>query len=559
MDSDCSKYMTGSKNHFLSLEDLKGGNVSFGNRKKCEIIRVGKVGKTDSHSIENVFLIDELKYSLISVSQLYDRGNMVGFTSTKYFVINLTTDKIVLQGKRVNNIYVVNLSTLSDNEFTCLSVLNNDPFLCHKRLGHASLRQLNKLISKNLVIGLPNIKFKEDKVCEACSRRKQHGINHKCSAPRTPKQNGVVERKNMTLEEMARTMLLSSKLPHSFWAEAVNTAFYIINRCMTRCIIETTPYELLKGRKPNISHLRAVGCKCFMHYNGKDSLGKFDPRSDEGVFLGYSSHSKAYNIYNKGTTCIEESVHVVFELAFFLRGKNRMMKQFNCSHPIEKIIIDPTSGIKTRSSLKNLCVFDAFLSLIEPKNIVEALQDADWVNAMQDELNQFERSQVWHLVPRPKDRSIYVDDIIFGATTNKLSKEFAKLMGSEFEISMMATVTKLDIDEPSSSIDQKLYRGMIVSLLYLTASRPDIVFNVGFCARFQTNPNESHLTTVKRIFRYLKGTTNLCLWFLVDKKRTSAVTHFLGSCLVSWAAKKKTFVALSTAEAEYVATASCCA
>ncbi|XP_070050269.1 uncharacterized protein [Nicotiana tomentosiformis] len=123
--------------------------------KKGEIIGVGKVGKTD--------LIDGLKHNLISVSQLCDRANMVAFTSTKCFVINLTIDKIVLHRKRVNNIYVVDMSTLSENEFTCLSVLDNDPLLWHKRLGHASLSQLNKLVSKDLVIGLPNIKFKEDK------------------------------------------------------------------------------------------------------------------------------------------------------------------------------------------------------------------------------------------------------------------------------------------------------------------------------------------------------------------------------------------------------------
>ncbi|XP_070005481.1 secreted RxLR effector protein 161-like [Nicotiana sylvestris] len=124
----------------------------------------------------------------------------------------------------------------------------------------------------------------------------------------------------------------------------------------------------------------------------------------------------------------------------------------------------------------------------------------------------------------------------------------------------------------------ELYRGMIGSLLYLTASRPDIVFSVGFCARFQANPKESHLTIVKRILRYLKGTTDLCIWypkgsnfnlvgyadadyasFLVDRKSTSGMAHFLGSCLLSWATKKQNSVALSTAEAEYVVAASCCA
>ncbi|XP_070034177.1 secreted RxLR effector protein 161-like [Nicotiana tomentosiformis] len=143
-------------------------------------------------------------------------------------------------------------------------------------------------------------------------------------------------------------------------------------------------------------------------------------------------------------------------------------------------------------------------------------------------------------------------------------------MGSEFEMSMM--------DEPGSSVDQKLYMGMIGSLLYLTVSRPDIFFSVRLCARFQANPKETHLTDVKRILRYLKGTTNLCLWypkrsnfnfvgyvdndyasFLVDRKRISGMTYFLGSCLVSWDTKKQNFVALFTAEAEYVVAASCCA
>ncbi|XP_070007455.1 secreted RxLR effector protein 161-like [Nicotiana sylvestris] len=142
----------------------------------------------------------------------------------------------------------------------------------------------------------------------------------------------------------------------------------------------------------------------------------------------------------------------------------------------------------------------------------------------------------------------------------------------------IATATKLDIDEPGSFVDLKLYRGMIGSLLYLTTSRPNIVFSVGLCARFQANPKESHLTVVKRILRYLKGTTDLCLWyakgsnfklvgytdvdyagFVVDRKSTSGMAHFFGSCLVTWATKKQNSVALSTDEAEYVGTVSCCA
>jgi len=82
---------------------------------------------------------------------------------------------------------------------------------------------------------------------------------------------------------------------------------------MIRPILNKTPYELFKGRKPNIMRLRVFGCKCYVHNNGKDALGKFDPRSDEAIFLGYSSHSKAYKVFNKRTLCVEESVPVLFD------------------------------------------------------------------------------------------------------------------------------------------------------------------------------------------------------------------------------------------------------
>ncbi|XP_070029220.1 secreted RxLR effector protein 161-like [Nicotiana sylvestris] len=157
--------------------------------------------------------------------------------------------------------------------------------------------------------------------------------------------------------------------------------------------------------------------------------------------------------------------------------------------------------------------------------------------------------------------------------------EREKREGTSKEIDTpIVTSTELDINESGSSVDQKLYWGMIGSLLYLTASRPDIVFSVGLCARFQANPKKSHLATVKRILRYLKGTTDLCLWypkgsnfnlvgyadadyagFLVDRKSISGMADFLGSCLVSWATKKQNSTALSTAEAEYVVVASYCA
>ncbi|GJT49493.1 hypothetical protein Tco_0975650 [Tanacetum coccineum] len=141
----------------------------------------------------------------------------------------------------------------------------------------------------------------------------------------------------------------------------------------------------------------------------------------------------------------------------------------------------------------------------------------------------------------------------------------------------MSTETKLKKDEEGESIDNTKYRGMIGFLLYLTASRLDIMFSVCLCARFQKDPKTSHLEAVKRIFRYVKGTTHLGLWYpkgsgietivyadsdhagdYVDRKSTSGICTFMGCCLTSWFSKKQTALAISTTEAEYVSAGKAC-
>ncbi|GJV83114.1 putative ribonuclease H-like domain-containing protein [Tanacetum coccineum] len=217
---------------------------------------------------------------------------------------------------------------------------------------------------------------------------------------------------------------------------------------------------------------------------------------------------------------------------------------------------------------------------------------------------------------------VYVDDIIFGSTKKSWCNEFEALMKSRFQMSSMGELTfflglqvkqkpngifisqdkyvdeilkKFDFanvksastpietqkplvkDEEASDVDVHLYRSMIGSLMYVTASRPDIMFAVCACSRFQVTPKTSHLTAVKRIFRYLKGKPKLGLWYPrestfdlesysdsdyaganLDRKSTTGGCQFLGRRLVTWQCKKQTIVATSTTEAEYVAAASCC-
>ncbi|GKA86810.1 retrovirus-related pol polyprotein from transposon TNT 1-94, partial [Tanacetum coccineum] len=178
---------------------------------------------------------------------------------------------------------------------------------------------------------------------------------------------------------------------------------------------------------------------------------------------------------------------------------------------------------------------------------------------------------------------IYVDDIIFAASTPELCDLFAKIMCSKFKMSMMVDTpmvekSKLDEDKEGKAVDLSHYRGMIGTLLYLTASRPDLQFAICMCARYQARPTKKHLNEVKRIFRYLKGTVHRGLWYPKDssialtafadadhagcqdtRRSTSGSIQLLGDRLVSWSSKRQKSAAISSTEAEYIALSGCCA
>ncbi|XP_073036620.1 uncharacterized protein [Primulina eburnea] len=142
-----------------------------------------------------------------------------------------------------------------------------------------------------------------------CDRK---GISHEFSAPKTPQQNGIAERKNRTLQEMARVMLTSKNLAKRFWAEALNTACHISNRVYLRSGSTMTSYEIIMGKKPNLRYFHVFGCVCYT-LNDRDQLAKFDSKSDKYLFLGYATNSRAYRMFNLRTRTIMESINVVFD------------------------------------------------------------------------------------------------------------------------------------------------------------------------------------------------------------------------------------------------------
>ncbi|KAK1681913.1 hypothetical protein QYE76_042761 [Lolium multiflorum] len=699
------------------------------------------------------------------------------------------------------------------------------------------------------------------------------GIRHQYSAAYTPQQNGVAERKNRTLMDMARSMMAEYKSRYNFWAEAISTACHSSNRLYLRKGLNKTPYEILTGNKPNISYF-----KCEVQENDGSQVGQVDVcagdeipqdaivRMGVGFFRPIEGHGVASREELCSTTVepsssqhqqtpsleandaptqeqeentpsheqdqgqdqprihdgsdeypfdicaspniVQDQAHEVEHSqeieeaqiegqdgdpndqvdqvtpprpkrtkeeieARRLARRDRTLEIRGHTH--DKVLGDVRAKVSTRRKLANFSNHHAYISVVEPKKVFEALEDSDWVEAMHEELNNFKRNKVWTLVEKPKecrnvigtkwifknkqdefgnivrnkarlvaqgfsqvegidfgetyapvarlesirillayashhnfklqqmdvksaflngplheevyvkqppgfedlnfpnhvykldkalyglkqaprawyehlkellvDRGfdvglidptlftkrvngelfvcqLYVDDIIFGSTNQAFNDEFSKLMTDRFEMSMMGEmkfflgfeikqlregtfinqakylqdmlkrfkmtelkgvatpmVTKchLALDPNGKEVDQKVYRSMIGSLLYLCASRPDIVLSVGVCARYQASPKESHMMALKRIFRYLVDTPRYGIWypkgssFILngytdadwagdkdDRKSTSGACQFLGRSLVCWSSKKQNCISLSTAEAEYVAAASGC-
>jgi len=321
--------MTGYLTQFRSLKLKAEGHVTYGDNNHGRILGRGNVGTENSTTIENVLYVEGLKHSLLSISQLCDNVYKVNFEANTCTISNETSGKVLFTSKRVNNIYLLDImNNYSENE--CLLSKSDESWLWHKKLAHIHTNHLNKLKYKDLVSGLPNIKFQDNRLCDACVKGKQtrtsfktkdmissnkaldvlhmdffgpsrtaslagnfyalvivddfsrytwtlflvskndaykafknmgkvlhnengyciksirsghmgefqnakfdkfcekHEIIHSYSAPRTPQQNGVVERKNRSLEELARTMLNESNLPKYLWADVVYTTSYVL-------------------------------------------------------------------------------------------------------------------------------------------------------------------------------------------------------------------------------------------------------------------------------------------------------------------------------------------
>jgi transposase InsO family protein len=625
-----------------------------------------------------------------------------------------------------------------------------------------------------------------DKFCE------DEGIERQLTVAYSPQQNGVSERKNRTVMEMARSMIKDKGLPNKFWAEAVYTAVYILNRCPTKAVNDKTPIEAWCGKKPSAKHLRVFGSICYIHVPAQ-KRHKLEDKSIRGIFLGYSTQSKGYRVYNLQTKKLIVSRDVNVDENASWNWNEEQVERSNITIPIPQSDIEDITGTteepgtpplppqqetsspeSTPTRVRSLVdIYETCnLAMLEPENYDVASKQEVWVKAMQDEIKMIEKNNTWELVDCPHGKdiigvkwvyktklnpdgsiqkhkarlvakgysqqpgvdynetfapvarldtiralialaaqkrwsiyqldvksaflngvleeeiyveqpqgfvvkgnegkvlrlrkalyglkqaprawysridqyfmdrgfrrskseptlyiktqgqhdtlivSLYVDDLIFTGNNMKMIAGFKEDMMNTFEMTdlglmnyflgievkqqeegificqkkytegllkkfkmndckpvatPLVTNEKLQKDDGSPEADASHYRSLIGSLLYLTATRPDIMFATSLLSRFMQKPSQIHFGVGKRVLRYLQGTKEYGIWYkpkcnskllgytdsdwagsVDDMKSTSGYAFSLGSGFFSWASKKQATVAQSTAEAEYIAAA----
>nr|GEV32496.1 hypothetical protein [Tanacetum cinerariifolium] len=437
-NTGCSKYMTGNRTLLTNFVKKFLGTVRFGKAYDFAVITGYEDVVIGSMTKKKVYYVEGLGHNLFSVGQFCDKDLEVAFQKFTCFVRN--EDGVdLLTGDRSSNLYTIALNEVASNSSTCLLEKSSSlqSWLLHQRLSYLNFATINNLVKNNLVQDLPKMKFEKDHLCSACEQGKIHRKHHKSKM--VVASNKPLYLLHMDLCEPMRVKRKSSNPSVSQISETLKKdledlfqKFYdeyfdsskIMKSSTTN--VETSNVEI-PSNEEKVFH---ESFESFQEESSSSSLNDDVQQSSEEVRV---PSLNTQSITNNMIPNVDEAniSHNVFnerlEDAYFDASTSfhdpsnvhtfyqpyPHEKKWTKDHPLHNISGNPKSSVRTRGQLANSCLFSCLLSSTKPANVAEALRDADWVSAMQDELDQFSRLKVWILVPRPKGKTIIKTKWIF--------------------------------------------------------------------------------------------------------------------------------------------------
>ncbi|CAL8092091.1 unnamed protein product [Prunus armeniaca] len=421
LDSGCSNHMTGREDVLVDVDKNITVKVTMGTGQLVDVVGKGNLvvdTKMGRRYVKEVLLVAGLKENLLSVGQMMEHGYVLIFGSNKAEIyddssLSNLVAKVQMKGNRS---FPLKLHTTLQ---VALRANVESSLIWHRRMGHLNFTNLKLLQDQGMVLGLPEIK-PVNEVCEGCTFGKHcrdsfpkettsratiplelvhtdvcgpmqtvtKAGNRQLTVAYSPQQNGVAERKNMTIMEMAKCMMIEKKMPLEFWDEAINTTVYVKNRCPTKALDKKTSFEAYSGRKPGVKHLRVFGSLCYAHVPTQQRQ-KLDLASTRCIFLG-----------GLGLECTKEC-DISIPLNETLTEREEEPSDSSLSQ--EEISEERHADFDSRSQdvdhtpLKYKSIAEVYarcnLCIIKPETFEEAVKDEAWQKAMENEIEMIEKNK----------------------------------------------------------------------------------------------------------------------------------------------------------------------